>query len=775
MAPARATQASRTMRMRLPLTGRTGRRGVRWRGGFFFFTARARNEARVAWTAILVKGLRSFGLLATLGAALLQCGSLAPVAPSPPPPLPALRTVPILADGSYWEDIAFTIVSTPSGQLLPLEDKDFVREGGGGARFDALSDDAKDKLRSGAVVVVHTAAHESKVGDVYAKLRAERVPYVITMDALFALVQAAIGSALDEMERTALQPSMLVMLASAEGRLEGERKGARTDTEAAYALARTVVAVARKLLDPGYELPKELVVAANDELGRIASHLGLAPSKLLGRVVDYGEFDVQAGLNSGDPRLGAFRARAWLGSAALLLAAKGDARSPVDVAQLRTQTRAAMLLTHALRSDVDPPAAAASERIELLESFVFGPSDDFTARSLSRLAVDVSVDLRDGSTFANVARVDHLRLASAKEGLGRVNDLGLPTSRAEAPVTTFRLLAATAPPGAVAMTKLVAPHVGKFTGQGAPISFRDGVRAFPPALDLAAAMGSVEARAVLHETGDDAYEGYEAALDALTSTPQDPRTRHRYVVLSYLDALRSYLAPSGGDPAQPFASSVAWRRHKLDTGLAAWSALRHFAVPFAHVTARDIAPEPSTADANPTPAAVEPHPEAVARLLGLVRQLRRGLMAQGGLPRVSAVAPLLESLDGLLVDALDVALRETTTTPLGVSELRTLDTFPARIVALERALDVGAAAPWIAPVHLDVATGRVLEEGSGYLEDGYFLLRMPGAPLPAMFVGVHVPHAERVSTLRTTDATWRGQLEKGIIPSPDWKKSFRVE
>ena len=151
-----------------------------------------------------------------------------------------------------------------------------------------------------------------------------------------------------------------------------------------------------------------------------------------------------------------------------------------------------------------------------------------------------------------------------------------------------------------------------------------------------------------------------------------------------------------------------------------------------------------------------------------------GFVAHDGLAKVSVSAPLLEHLDGLLVDALDVALRETTKIPLGPKELRTLDTFPARIVALERSLNGGAAAPWISPVHLDVATGRVLEEGSGYLEDGYFLLRMPGAPLPAMFLGVHVPHTERVSTLRTTDATWRGQLEKGSVASPDWQKGFRA-
>jgi len=682
--------------------------------------------------------------------------------------------VPVLADGSYWEDIAFTIVSTPSRAPLPLEDKDFVREGGAAARFDALNDEAKDKLRGGAVVVVHTAAHESKVGDAYAKLRAEHVPFVITLDALFALVQAAVGSGLDEAERVTVQPSMLVMLTSAEARLVGEQKSARTDTEEAYALARTLVAIARKLLEPAYELPKELASSVNDELGRIRSHVGPAPSKLLGRPLDYGEFDVQAGLSGDAAQLGAFRARTWLGEAALLLAPKADARAPIDVAQLRTQTRAAMLLTHALRSDLDPPAAAATERLEVLESFAFGPSDDYTPSGLSRLAVDVSVDLRDGNTFANVARVDHLRLASAKEGLGRVNDLGLPTSIVEAPVTTFRLLGATAPPDALAIMKLVAPYVGSFTGTGKPISLRDGKRVFPPALDLAVAMGSAEARLVLHETGDDAYEGYEGKLAGLTALPQDLRGRHRYLVLSYLDALSAYLAPSGADAGQPYAGSAAWRRCKLDTSLAAWSAVRHFAVPFAHHAARELLDEPFTADPNPIVAAVEPHPEAIARLVGVVRQLRRGLQAHDGLAKLSVVAPILERLDGLLVDALDVALRETTKIPLGPKELRTLDTFPSRIAALERSLAIGAASPWISPLHLDVASGRVLEEGSGYLEDGYFLLQMPGAPLPEMFLGVHVPHAERVSSLRTTDATWRGQLEKGSVASPDWQKGFRA-
>ena len=37
-----------------------------------------------------------------------------------------------------------------------------------------------------------------------------------------------------------------------------------------------------------------------------------------------------------------------------------------------------------------------------------------------------------------------------------------------------------------------------------------------------------------------------------------------------------------------------------------------------------------------------------------------------------------------------------------------------------------------------------------------------------------VKQGERVSTLRSTDATWRGQLEKGTVASPDWQKGFRV-
>lgn len=715
---------------------------------------------------------------ATFAAALmLRCAGAPPVAPPPklPSPPPA-KSDPIVADGTYWEDVRVTVLSVPAAVRLPFDEKVLA-----GGVYEELSGPDRTRVRDGGIFVQRSDVHASGLGAFYGKARSAKVPYVVTLDALFALVVDAYGATIGEIESTLIDPAMRELLPKADERLAGEQRSAGSDVAPAYVVARGVIDVARALLDKDYHPDPAMANLVRGEVQRIAAHLGPAASELLGRSFDYGMFDLQGGLSSDEATLGAFRARTWLAEAAMVLALRTPPPSSFDVTAQRRQGRAAMLLTHALSADTNPAAAQAWARVADVEAFLFGPPDDWDPKLLGALAKDASIDLRDASSYSNVAKVDALRLrAASNAGRGRVNDLGATMPAApkglEAPLVSFRLLGASAPPDSVALGKLVSPFVGSHFGTQTPLTLHDGLRTLPTAVDLAVAVGSVDAREILHETGDDAYEGFEAEESALAAKalPAEPALRHQSVYLSLLDAMSIYLAPSSIDVAQPSTAGVAWRRRKVATALGAWARLRHATVPFSSSRTRDVV-EDAESSQDGTTALVEPHPEAIARLLGTTRQLRRGLVGLKALTPASPSHVLLDRVEALLVDAFDLALREGGSAPFGAKDQKVLDAMPGAIANIEKRLGGPAAGPVVAVVHADDRGKRFLEVGTGFVETATMVLRVPGAATPSVLVGAHVPFLERAQSLRTTDAVLRGQLEKTRVPTPSWQRSFRSE
>lgn len=706
---------------------------------------------------------------------MARCGPAPVVVPRILPPPPPPRTDPIANDGSFWEEVPVAVLAVPAATHLPFDEKSLA----GLAAYDALGEAEQAHLRDAGVLVRPRDVHEGRLAALYGKARAEKTPYVVTLDALFALVVDAYAAAIAEAEATIIEPDMRGLLPLLDDRLAGEERSARSDTAAAYAFARGVLGVARVLLDKAFQPGPAEAAAIRGEVQRIAAHLGPAHSELLGRTVDYSQFDVQGALSSDERALAAFRARTWLSEAAMVLAVRAPARPPLDVTAQRTQARAAMLLTHAVAAELEPPAAAAYARIADVEGFLFGLPDDWDPRLFGRLATDAQIDLRDGNTFVNVAKVDQLRskAAAGEPGIrARVNDLGLAVpgeSELESPVITFRLLGSSAPPDTVALSKLVAPHVGSHFGTTTPFTLHDKSRTLPTALDLAAAVGSIDAREILHETGDDAYERFETVLDALAAKalPPDPAARHRTVYMSLLDAFASYLRPSSEDVAQPASAATPWRRRKVATVISAWARLRHATLPFSGARASEVIDDPPVPQ-DGTVAFVEPHPEALARLLGATRQLRRGLTTLKGIAPGGPTDTLLQRLETLLLEAFDVALREAGNAPLGAKETKALDEMPQAIANLEKRLGYPGATPVVSVVHADVVGRRFLEVGTDFIEEATFALRVPGAPNPVAFVGAHVPFVERAQSLRTTDAVFRGQLEKTRPPRPSWQRPY---
>jgi hypothetical protein len=594
-------------------------------------------------------------------------------------------------------------------------------------RFDALAEEARERLLLGGVLAVQPREeHARTLGQTYVALAKKHVPYVITLDALFSIAFRAVERALDEVDREGLGTALAASLARTEERLAAESHAARSDTARAYEIALGVVQVARRLLEPAAELAAEAAPAVNEELALVLAHAGPAHSALLARTIDYGAFDTQAGLAFDDPRLAQFRALVWLGRATLALAPEPG----IDFAMARTQTRAAMLLARTTND--------AWARVERAVAFASGRGDDPSPAQLLATATKLGLDLRDEATIANVVRVDHLRTALVRGSAPTVEDTG-------GVLPTFRLLSPSAPPDARALARLARPN------------------ALPTALAVGLALGSPEARVAL-ETPPEPGAALEEIAHML---PADAAARHASLHASGLDAIATYLAPSAYDAQRPWRETELYQRRKLEVALAAWVTLRHAGVSFARDSARAAIDEaePAFDDVH---GAIEPHPEAIARLVSLVHQTQRGLAVHGGLRASGASALLLARVEGFLVDALQIATAQATA-QLTPAQSRMVATMPSRLATIERHLGSGAA-PLVVVTAADVTLGRVLEDATGEINEVWLAVDIAGAP--SVFVGARIPFHEVISTLRSTDASWSKRLAQAPPPEAAWVESF---
>ncbi len=648
---------------------------------------------------------------------VVACGG-AVVAPQAKEPVVREPTPPVVTvPGAFWEETPLPNVTLPpvSYEKEKLVRAELIE------RFESLAQQPREKLVERGVLVAARADPMSSIGDAYVALAKGRVPIVITLDALFAITFRAIDRALDDVDREVVGPALASALAETEDRLRAENHAARSDTAPAYTLARAVIAIARKLTDPKIEIERAIADAIAPELALILAHAGPAKSPLLGRTIDYGAFDTQAGLAFSEAHIAEFRAVTWLARAPLSLSTEASARG-LDVAMVRTQTRAAMLLSRA--------TSAFWKRVKDAIAFATGRGDDPGARALLVAANAIGIDLRDEATIGNVVRVDKLRAEMLHEAGTTIEDTG-------GSLATFRLLSPSSPPDVRALARVM-----------------KSTRELPTALDALLALGDADARALLEEKHVEA-----TTLDEVVAMfSADQETRHASIHSSALDAIATYVAPSSFDARRPWREGAAYKRRKLEVALSAWTTLRHATMPFARRPARAVLDEPTVSFEGAS--AIEPHPEAIARLVSLVHQTQRGALVR----EASASSQLLERVEALLKSALAIVTAQASA-PLSPAIAHDLSTIPSRIAAIERRLGP-AADPLVVATASDVDSGRVLEQGTGYIEDAWLAIDVAGTT--TLYVGVAIPFYESAATLRSTDASFAKRLIENPPAKPTW-------
>jgi hypothetical protein len=687
------------------------------------------------------------------------------------PSMPAVSNVPAW---TYWEPVEVpAMAAAPTTFDLPVSPAQLTRSPGLDERWAAAPPELRDALIHRGFVLVRAAHPSVRVGDFYSSLRDDRIPWVITLDSLFFLAHLALDRALADVDAYVLAPLVATMLHHLDVRLAAESRVASADLAPSYFVARGLVGVALALAEPTYDPQAGSVGLVAAEKALVIAHSGISVSPWLGAPIDYSAMSPAGMADQDEGRAGWFRAVSWLQNASLVLEGAGErgARGHVDVATARAHARAAMLLARLLDEDVDAEAASAWERIERASELVIGDADDVTPRDLSAAAARAELDPSSTAWIGNVVRVDRVRHAAAR---GRL-----------APV--FHLLGPRSTPDGELLQSLTFPIVGSKTpSEAAPLSAppnhaepppmaRNGVRALPNALDVAAWLGSHEARAALHDSGGDAYERYDETLERLMrarppDVPLASPGRHGTPYLSMIDAIETWLSPSEGDAAKPGTLSPEWRKRKAEVALGAWTELRHDATALTRLALTDVRLPPRVPAKATVLAFVEPHPEAIAKLAGLVRQTMRALVAEGVLRNGAPALQILDEVDDLLWTALGAAVYEAADDPLPSQLEAALAAFPARVCAIEAALaDAGAAdVPLAVAVHVDMASARVLEEATGRIEESWMVMRQPGTHRLWLALGASIPHHELVqpSSHRQTDSAWRMRLQTDGDPPP---------
>jgi hypothetical protein len=734
--------------------------------------------------------------------ALAACSAASPGPVAVPVPAPRAVTHPPdpPPTWTYWEPLDATVHGKAVAPRLPLPESVLLAVDGADARWQALPAEVRAAVLTRGFAVVPRATPSARFGVTYLGLRTANVPYVVTLDALLWVTHVARDRALAAAEESALAPALEALLRRLETRLGSDAQSAPADLVAPFTLARGVVAVAHSLLSPAYIPPVDLARAVAEENRRIAAHEGPSVSPVLGVTVDYSEIVPRGAADASAARAAYARAAAWLGAAPFAFAARGEVDgAELAVAAARASARAALLVARLVAVDVDAEAGSAWQQWNALSELVGGASDDLSLRALLDAARGVGMDVRDDRAFVDVAKVDRLRHALVAGHAPLLDDgmailgarvrRGVPTPARDflRAATSVRIFPPRSAPDAQLFQALVFPSVGKLIAfDPLPATARDGIRALPRALDVAAWLGAPDARAALHDTGDDAYERYGATLEELSARRAAGGGRHDSVYASSLDALTTYVTPSAADPSQPWAGSPAWGRHRLEAILAGWTTLRHDALAFARFplpTTPTSSPAPASPPspplAEPAPAFVEPHPEAIGKLLSLVRQTIRGLHALGHVPASSPANPLLDAAEHLLADAFAIARREADDEPLSADERAEVLTIPARLAALEDALVASNAADasLAIDVHTDLVSAHVLVEGCGDLDDVYFAFREPRTGRLLVAAGASSSHYEVTEPARdhASDTVWRARLH-GSSPPPraEYTRAFLV-
>ncbi|MCB0012124.1 MAG: DUF3160 domain-containing protein [Anaerolineales bacterium] len=564
--------------------------------------------------------------------------------------------------------------------------------------------------------------------DIYLEAAADGRPIFITPDLILHTTSLVLADSWAEVENGQLRDDLAVLVRSLREAAETGWAGLPAADQAALNQLIAYFAVAELLLNPAQPAPEPVATLVNEELILIRQGEGVFLSPLLRQARDYSLFQPPAGYAGTPERAAFYQAATWLSQTPWTLAD--------PPAEARQHGLALLMLLSTLERSQN---WTRWERIVTAQGFFQGQPTGWTLADYAAVARALyDGRLPDATQLAERHRLDSFLLTVTGGG-------------ATAPqVLHFRPVATHS--DTAILTGLTFNRVGLFTGDpgNPPVSAASTevglIRAFPLALDVAAAYGSAEAAQLLAAAGDDQYEGYLAQRQQL-AVMGDAAARTLTLNDTWLYALEPLLTAPGG-AAPRFMTNAGWQQLRLAGWVGGWTETR-----------RDLAatryqladPAIFQLDAAALPAAgayLAPEPALYARLAAVVAQLRGGLSARGLLS--AATAARLTALGAALNRLQALSEQELAGIPLRPDEARYLRQIVPELLGLT-VTEAGAASEvaLISTLYSDANSGQQWQVGLGAVapiyvlvpdEDGYTvavggvnsvygLARPAGAPL----------------------------------------------
>ena len=308
------------------------------------------------------------------------------------------------------------------------------------------------------------------------------------------------------------------------------------------------------------------------------------------------------------------------------------------------------------------------------------------------------------------------------------------------------------------------------------------VRGFPRGLDVMALFGSKRAKEILEELGDTEYSDYEKKFlelkTEIDSLPQDEWFKNLY--WNWLYVLKSLLSEfKQGYPT--FMQTKAWQDKELNTALASWAELRHDTILYVKQSytmgLKGILLPPELKIVG----YVEPVPEFYARLLTLTKITNKGLkrlVPYEELKKLN-IGPALDQFAEILEELLEISKKELENKSLTEKEYDFIKNFGSILKQTIEFVAEGEINPdifktiLIADVHTDNNTGKVLEEGVGYIKTLVVAYKLPEGHI-LVGVGPVFSYYEfkQPRKKRLTDEAWKKMLNTQYPPEPEWVKTF---
>lgn len=645
--------------------------------------------------------------------------------------------------------------------------------------FANIPDEAKKLLVKNGFAVV--PGYSNEFFPLYEDNRYQQIPNFITTDSILHNYHLFFDDILKKLEENKLGAEVgkmnVAMLADATEQLTA-LKGTKWENAAKRNVG--FFAVASKLFDEKTVIPDVVKPEVEKELALIKAHAGITASPVMNIGAsanpldnlkeDYSQYIPRGHYDKTEALKRYFKTMMWYGRLTFRFKTADEVKS-------------ATLITEALNKEAKISAINSWSVVYQTTAFFVGKSDDITYEQMSDVVDHIYTPGASAKSLAaDDAKFTQLMADIQKLPKPQINsmpifDASIQPDR-EKEISGFRFMGQRFTIDAAIFQRLVDREVNG--------------RMLPKGLDIAAAMGSEEALALLKadKTAQTDAPNYLTNMTKLktyiSGLKQDIWTQNLY--WGWLQSLLS-LTEKKPEGFPSFMQNIAWMHKELNTYLGSWSELRHDTILYVKQTYAEMGGGPGDEVKKDDRGYVEPNPYVYARLSSLLKMTQEGLSMRGLL--TNDVKDSLGKMQELTLALKTISEKELNNEKITDKDYELIRTYGGQLEHFW--LDVNQKdltasnlnqrdylqqnpSAIIADVATDPNSGTALEEGTGKISNIYVVVPVDGK-LRITQGGTYSYYefGQPISD-RLTDKKWRDMLDSEKPPLlPSWVHDFVVE